>query len=51
MQDAAIVKRIRAKHASLRGVMNERVRRQWAASEALDLGWGEHRRGGNWYVA
>lgn len=40
MQDAATVKSIRGKYAALRGVMDERVRRQWAASEALALGWG-----------
>jgi hypothetical protein len=40
MQDAATIKRIRGKYAAMRGVMDERVRRQWAASEALALGWG-----------
>ncbi len=40
MQDAAAVKAIRGKYAALRSVMDERVRRQWAASEALALGWG-----------
>lgn len=40
MQDAATIKKIRGKFAAMRGVMDERVRRQWAASEALALGWG-----------
>ena len=40
MQDAATIKRIRGKYAAMRGVMDERVRRHWAASEALALGWG-----------
>lgn len=40
MQDAATIKNIRGKFAAMRGVMDERVRRQWAASEALALGWG-----------
>jgi len=32
--------RIRRKYRSLRMVMDERLRRQWAAAEARDLGWG-----------
>ena len=40
MQDAAIVERIRRKFKSLRHVLNERLRRQWAAAEAKALGWG-----------
>jgi len=32
--------RIRRKYRSLHMVMNERLRRQWAAAEARDLGWG-----------
>jgi DDE family transposase len=40
MQDALIVKRIRGKFAALEPVMDERMRRQWAASEALALRWG-----------
>jgi hypothetical protein len=39
-QDKAIIKRIRNKYRSLSGLMDERMRRQWAASEADDLGWG-----------
>jgi transposase len=32
--------RIRKKYRSLQMVMDERMRRQWAAAEARDLGWG-----------
>jgi hypothetical protein len=40
MQDAQVIERIRAKYGSLSPVMDERLRRQWAATEARDLGWG-----------
>jgi transposase len=40
MRDAAVVKKVRGKFAALDPVMDERVRRQWAAAEALALGWG-----------
>jgi len=40
MHDAAVVKKVRGKFAALDPVMDERVRRQWAASEAMALGWG-----------
>jgi transposase len=40
MRDAAVVKKVRGKFAALDPVMDERVRRQWAASEAMALGWG-----------
>jgi Rhodopirellula transposase DDE domain len=40
MHDANTVERIRQKFASLGPVMDERLRRQWAASEAIALGWG-----------
>jgi len=40
MQDAQWIGRIRAKYQSLRGEMDERLRRQWAAAEARDAGWG-----------
>jgi len=40
MRDATVVERIRRKFKSLVPVMDERVRRQWAASEALGLEWG-----------
>ena len=46
MQDVLVVKRIRGKFAALQPVMDERMRRQWAASEALAL-----RRGGISMVA
>jgi hypothetical protein len=38
--DAAVVESVRRKFAALRPVLNERARRQWAATEALELGWG-----------
>lgn len=38
--DSTLVRRIRLKYRSLSGMMDERMRRQWAASEAADLGWG-----------
>ncbi|OHB73858.1 MAG: hypothetical protein A2V70_11385 [Planctomycetes bacterium RBG_13_63_9] len=40
MQDAKMVARIRRKHRALRPEMDERMRRQWAAAEARELGWG-----------
>jgi hypothetical protein len=40
MQDAAVVEGIRVKYLALSPVMDERVRRHWAATEALALGWG-----------
>jgi len=40
MHDAAAVERIRQKYAALDPVMDERLRRQWAATEANVLGWG-----------
>lgn len=40
MRDAQIIARIRSKFQSLRSEMDERLRRQWAAVEASDLGWG-----------
>lgn len=40
MQDATAVERIRQKYLSLSPVMDERVRRQWAAAEACAIGWG-----------
>jgi Rhodopirellula transposase DDE domain len=40
MQDATTIERIRQKYLSLSPVMDERIRRQWAATEALALGWG-----------
>ena len=40
MQDAQLIARIRRKFRQLQGALNERSRRLWAASEALELGWG-----------
>jgi len=40
MQDAAAIERIRQKYLALVPMMDERMRRQWAATEASDLGWG-----------
>ena len=40
MQDAPIIARIRHKYQLLAPEMDERMRRQWAATEARDLGWG-----------
>src|SRR5271170_1105215 len=38
--DTAVIVRIQAKFNALHSVMDERVRRQWAAAEAMALGWG-----------
>jgi Rhodopirellula transposase DDE domain len=40
MWDAQVVERIRTKYRSLKPEMDERMRRQWAAAEARDVGWG-----------
>jgi hypothetical protein len=40
MHDASVAEWIRRKFDSLDPVMDERVRRQWAASEAMSLAWG-----------
>jgi hypothetical protein len=40
MQDAMEAGRIRQKYRLLSPLMDERMRRQWAASEAQSLGWG-----------
>jgi len=40
MQDAKAVARIRRKYRALRLEMDERMRRQWAAAEAREWGWG-----------
>lgn len=39
-QDPQTIHRIRLKYQSLAGLMDERMRRQWAAAEASALGWG-----------
>ncbi len=40
MPDAKVIARIRRKYRSLAVEMDERIRRQWAAAEARDLGYG-----------
>ncbi len=40
MHDAETIERIRQKYIALLPVMDERMRRQWAATEASMLGWG-----------
>lgn len=40
MQDEHTIERIATKYESLRPLMDERMRRQWAASEATAYGWG-----------
>lgn len=40
MQDAQLIARIEAKYRSLEPELDERRRRQWAAAEARDIGWG-----------
>jgi hypothetical protein len=40
MQDAAIIERIRVKFRALDAVLDERSRRQWAATEAMEYGYG-----------
>jgi hypothetical protein len=40
MQDADILRELKAKYRSLKSIMDERMRRRWAASEARAYGWG-----------
>jgi Rhodopirellula transposase DDE domain len=40
MQAASTIERIRRKFDALGSVMDERMRRHWAAAEAAELGWG-----------
>ena len=40
MHDADATERIRRKFQALTLVMDERIRRHWAATEAIELGWG-----------
>jgi hypothetical protein len=40
MQDTAVLERIRRMYHTLSPEMDERMRRQWAAAEARELGWG-----------
>jgi len=40
MQDAQVITGIQTKYRALKPEMDERLRRQWAAAEARELGWG-----------
>jgi hypothetical protein len=40
MHDASVVEGIVARYAALSPLMDERMRRRWAAAEAKSLGWG-----------
>ncbi len=40
MRDATTTERVREKFVALSPMMDERMRRQWAATEAMALGWG-----------
>jgi transposase len=40
MATSEAIDRVRQKYNSLAGIMDERMRRRWAGSEALALGWG-----------
>ena len=40
MQDAALIERIRRKFLLLQPALDERSRRLWAATEAIEFGWG-----------
>ena len=40
MPDAEIIAAVRNKYQALRPVLDEKVRRRWAACEALAIGWG-----------
>lgn len=40
MHDATTIERIRRKFETLSPTMDERLRRYWSASEAMELGWG-----------
>lgn len=40
MQDSSVTEWIREKYERLLPAMNERMRRRWAATEAMSLGWG-----------
>ncbi len=40
MQDAAAIQGIESRYAALASLMDERMRRQWAAAEATSYGWG-----------
>jgi len=40
MQDVAAIRRIECRYVTLTALMDERMRRQWAAAEARSYGWG-----------
>ena len=40
MQDEAVLRTIESKYRSLGDLMDERMRRQWAAAESRAYGWG-----------
>ena len=40
MTDTVLVEQVRRKFTTLNAFMDERMRRQWAASEAMAVGWG-----------
>ena len=40
MQDAAVIEKIGSRYMALGSMMDERLRRQWAAVEARSYGWG-----------
>ena len=40
MPDSEIIAAVRNKHQALRPVLDEKVRRRWAACEAMAIGWG-----------
>ncbi len=40
MADAALIESIRRKYRALRPLLNERLRRLWAAADAQEIGWG-----------
>ena len=40
MQDAAAIQGIESRYVALASLMDERMRRQWAAAEAKSYGWG-----------
>jgi transposase len=40
MQDSFVIRQIQSRYRSLEPLMDERMRRQWAATEAQEYGWG-----------
>src|SRR5215467_5071200 len=45
MPDSEIIAAVRNQYQALRPVLDETVRRRWAACEAMAIGWGGHHRG------